>query len=150
MLCLASWGRDINMRVPVISKLSAAALSAYVIAAPAALALDQNLPAYHPGATLSGHIKSVGSDTLGHEMELWARVFEDLYPDVKIQIEAKGSATAPAALLDGVSQFGPMSRPMTAAESAAFEKSTATGFLAFASRLMRWQFTSTRKIQSLA
>ena len=35
--------------------------------ATAAIALDQNLPAYHPVATLSGHIKSVGSDTLGRE-----------------------------------------------------------------------------------
>ncbi len=110
------------MRAPVISKLSAAVLAAYVIALSAAIALDQNLPAYHPAATASGHIKSVGSDTLGQEMELWAKAFENLYPDVKIQIEAKGSATAPAALLEGASQFGPMSRPMTAEESAAFEK----------------------------
>ena len=138
------------MRVPVISKLSAVALAAYVIALSAAIALDQNLAAYHPAATVSGYVKSVGSDTLGHEMELWAKAFENLYPDVKIQIEAKGSATAPAALLEGASQFGPMSRPMTAEESAAFEKNTATGFPGFVSRLMRSQFTSTRKIQSLA
>ncbi len=122
MLSIASGGRDINMRVPAISKLSAAALAAYVIALSAAIALDQNLPAYHPGATVSGYIKSVGSDTLGHEMELWAKAFENLYPDVKFQIEAKGSATAPAALLEGASQFGPMSRPMTTEESAAFGK----------------------------
>ena len=55
-------------------------------------------------------------------MALWARAFEKLYPDVKIDVEAKGSATAPAALLEGKSQFGPMSRPMTAEESAAFEE----------------------------
>ena len=55
-------------------------------------------------------------------MTLWAKAFENLYPDVKIEIEATGSATAPAALLDGKSQFGPMSRPMTAEETAAFEE----------------------------
>ena len=38
-----------------------------------------------------------------------------------MEIEAKGSATAPRAMLDGTAQFGPMSRPMTVEESAAFE-----------------------------
>ena len=87
----------------------------------AAQALDPSLPAYRPLETLSGHLKSVGSDTLGHEMEAWAKGFEKLYPDVKVEIEAAGSATAPLALLEGRSQFGPMSRPMTAEETAAFQ-----------------------------
>ncbi len=99
----------------------AAALALNVAVATAAIALDQNLPAYRPVATLTGHLKSVGSDTLGHESALWANAFEKFYPDVKIDIEAAGSATAPSALLEGTSQFGPMSRPMTAAETAAFE-----------------------------
>jgi ABC-type phosphate transport system substrate-binding protein len=46
---------------------------------------------------VSGQIKSVGSDTLNNEMALWAKGFEGLYPDVKIEIEGKGSATAPPA-----------------------------------------------------
>src|ERR1700730_9172137 len=104
------------------SKTVVAVLAAITIAAPAALAVDQSLPVYQPAGEISGHIKSVGSDTLGHEMTLWAKAFEKLHPDVKIEIEATGSATAPAALLEGTSQFGPMSRPMTADETAAFEK----------------------------
>jgi phosphate transport system substrate-binding protein len=84
-------------------------------------ALDPSLPAYHPVETLAGHLKSVGSDTLGHEMDMWAKGFEKLYPDVKVEIEAAGSATAPPALLDGRAEFGPMSRPMTAEEIAGFE-----------------------------
>jgi phosphate transport system substrate-binding protein len=55
-------------------------------------------------------------------MELWAKGFEALYPGVTIEIEGKGSATAPPALLEGASQFGPMSRPMNADEIAVFEK----------------------------
>ena len=55
-------------------------------------------------------------------MTLWAKGFEAYYPDVQIEIEGKGSATAPPALFEGVAQFGPMSRPMTAEEIAAFEK----------------------------
>ena len=108
------------MRVTV-PMLGVVALAVNVVGATAAIALDQNLPAYDPVAALSGSIRSVGSDTLGHEMTLWAKAFESLYPDVKIHVEAAGSATAPGALLEGASQFGPMSRPMTAEESAAFE-----------------------------
>ena len=104
-----------------VLRLGAVAIILNVVAATAAIALDQNLPDYRPVATLSGHIKSIGSDTLGREAALWANAFERLYPDVKIDIEAKGSATAPPALLDGTAQFGPMSRPMTAAEITAFE-----------------------------
>ncbi len=102
-------------------KLGAAVFAACLIAAPAAIALDQSLPAYQAIAGVSGQIKSVGSDTLGREMTSWAKAFESLYPDVRIEIEAKGSATAPQAMLDGTAQFGPMSRPMTAEETAAFE-----------------------------
>jgi len=102
--------------------LGVAALAANVIAAPAAIALDQSLPAYQAVTGISGQIKSVGSDRLGHEITLWAKAFKGLYPDVKIEIEASGSATAPPALLEGASQFGPMSRPMTAEEAEAFEK----------------------------
>jgi phosphate transport system substrate-binding protein len=98
-----------------------AALVACVAGFSGAFALDQELPAYKPVEGLAGHLKSVGSDTLGHEMKLWAKSFEGLYPDVKIDVEAAGSATAPSALLEGLSQFGPMSRPMTAEELAAFE-----------------------------
>ena len=98
----------------------AAALVATMIS-PSALALDASLPAYSPVETLSGHLKSVGSDTLGHETDAWAKGFEKLYPYVKVEIEAAGSATAPSALLDGRAEFGPMSRPMTAEEMAAFE-----------------------------
>jgi phosphate transport system substrate-binding protein len=89
---------------------------------PAAKALDQNLPAYQPVPGISGQIRSVGSDTLNEDMERWAKGFNEQYPDAKIIVEGKGSATAPPALLDGSSQFGPMSRSMNGDESAAFQK----------------------------
>src|SRR5262249_58673872 len=90
------------------------ALTATLVAITSAMALDASLPAYQAVEGVSGRIKLVGSDTLDNEMALWAKHFEALYPDVKIEIEGKGSATAPPALLEGASQFGPMSRPMTA------------------------------------
>jgi phosphate transport system substrate-binding protein len=99
-----------------------AAIAMCSLATAPAVALDQNLPDYKTVAGVSGQIKSVGSDTLGNAMELWVKGFHERYPDANITIEAKGSATAPSALLEGSSQFGPMSRIMTPAETEAFEK----------------------------
>jgi phosphate transport system substrate-binding protein len=109
----------------------AAVIAVNLAAMSAAVALDPSLPAYQVVNGISGQLKSVGSDTLNIEMMLWARGFKDLYPGVNIEIESKGSATAPPALLQGVSQFAPMSRPMTAEEIDAFVKKygyTAFGF----------------------
>jgi phosphate transport system substrate-binding protein len=103
-------------------RLIATVLATNLLAVTAAIALDANLPAYQTVRDISGQIKSVGSDTLNNEMALWAKGFEAHYPDVKIEIEGKGSATAPPALVAGVARFGPMSRPMTADEVDAFEK----------------------------
>ena len=84
-------------------RLIATVLAANLAATTAAIALDANLPDYHAISGISGEIKSVGSDTLNNEMTLWTKGFESLYPDVKIEIEGKGSATAPPALLEGAS-----------------------------------------------
>jgi phosphate transport system substrate-binding protein len=118
---------DIFMKLRIF----AAAIAVNLTGMSAAIALDQRLPAYQAVTGISGHLKSVGSDTLNIAMTLWAKRFKDLYPGVNIEIEGKGSATAPPALLEGASQFAPMSRPMTAAEVEAFEKKygyKATGF----------------------
>jgi phosphate transport system substrate-binding protein len=103
-------------------RLFAGALAANIVVMSTAFALDPGLPAYQTVTGISGRIKSVGSDTLNNEMTLWTKAFKDRYPDVEIDVEGKGSATAPPALLQGISQFGPMSRPMTAAEAHAFDK----------------------------
>jgi len=67
-------------------------------------------------------VSSIGSDTLNNLMTLWAEQFNKFYPNVKIQIEGKGSSTAPPALISGTAQLGPMSRPMKGSEIDAFEK----------------------------
>jgi len=103
-------------------RIMAAVIAVYPLVIAPAIALDQNLPPYTTATGIEGQIKSVGSDTLNSAMELWAKGFGERYPDVKFVIDGKGSATAPPALLDGASQFGPMSRPMTTAEADAFEK----------------------------
>jgi phosphate transport system substrate-binding protein len=90
--------------------------------AQAQLKVDEKLPEYKPVQGVSGSLKSVGSDTMNNLMTLWAEGFQRMYPNVKIEIEGKGSSTAPAALIAGTSQFGPMSREMKGGEIDAFEK----------------------------
>ncbi|HEX9809625.1 MAG TPA: phosphate ABC transporter substrate-binding protein PstS family protein [Alphaproteobacteria bacterium] len=102
--------------------LAAAASVALTSAASAQVALDPKLPAYKPVSGVSGNLKSIGSDTLNNLMALWAEGFNAKYPNVKIEIEGKGSSTAPPALIAGTSHFGPMSRPMKGAEIDQFEK----------------------------
>lgn len=83
--------------------------------------LDPRYPSYTPVSGVSGSIKSIGSDTLNNLMTLWAEDFKKIYPSVKIEIEGKGSSTAPPALIAGSAQFGPMSRAMRPQEIDAFE-----------------------------
>jgi len=84
--------------------------------------VDSALPSYKAVSGVSGNLKSIGSDTLNNLMTLWAEGYNAMYPNVKIEIEGKGSSTAPAALVAGTSQFGPMSRPMKSKEIDDFEK----------------------------
>jgi phosphate transport system substrate-binding protein len=83
--------------------------------------VDPALPEYTPVSGISGNLNSIGSDTLNNLMLMWAEGFRALYPNVNIQIQGAGSSTAPAALIDGTAQIGPMSRPMTGAEMDRFE-----------------------------
>mgnify|MGYP001821867969 CR=1 FL=1 len=83
--------------------------------------VDPNLPDYKPVKGVSGNIKSVGSDTLNNLMTLWAEGFKRVYPNVQVEIEGKGSSTAPPALIAGTANFGPMSRTMKQAEEDEFE-----------------------------
>jgi phosphate transport system substrate-binding protein len=84
--------------------------------------LDPGLESYKAVSGVSGNLSSVGSDTLNNLMTLWAETFYKFYPNVKIQIEGKGSTTAPPALISGTAQLGPMSRPMRGTEIDQFEK----------------------------
>jgi phosphate transport system substrate-binding protein len=119
-------------------KLFAGVAIVNIVTTSGAFALDPGLPVYQVVPGISGQIKSVGSDTLSNEVELWAKGFRELYPDVKIEFEAKGSATAPPALLQGASQFGPMSVPMTAEELGASKRNLVISPRASGSRSMRW------------
>jgi phosphate transport system substrate-binding protein len=84
--------------------------------------VDENLKDYVIVGGVSGNLNSVGSDTLNNLMTYWAEEFRAKYPNVNIQVEGKGSSTAPPALIQGTAQLGPMSRKMKDSEIEKFEE----------------------------
>ncbi len=84
--------------------------------------VDPALPSYQKVSGVSGNLNSIGSDTMNNLMTLWAEAFTKMYPNVKVQVEGKGSSTAPPALIAGTAQFGPMSRAMRSTEIDQFEQ----------------------------
>lgn len=91
-------------------------------ASAAALKVDKDLKKYQAVGGVSGNLNSIGSDTLNNLMTMWAEGFRKKYPNVNIQIEGKGSSTAPPALIEGTAQLAPMSREMKSSEIDAFQK----------------------------
>lgn len=83
--------------------------------------IDESHPRYRKVSGVSGILNSTGSDSLNKLMNYWQEGFKRHYPNVTLQIEGKGSATAPPALIQGMAQLGPMSRVMKPDEIDAFE-----------------------------
>jgi len=84
--------------------------------------VDSKIAKYKSASGVAGNLGSIGSDSLNNLMTYWAEGFKKKYPNVNIQIEGKGSSTAPPALIAGTAQLGPMSREMKNSEIEAFEK----------------------------
>ena len=84
--------------------------------------LDPGLSTYTKVEGLRGTLNAAGSDTMLELQTLMAEEFRKLYPQVKIQVEGKGSSTAPPALIEGTVQLGNMSRKMKSKETDAFEE----------------------------
>jgi phosphate transport system substrate-binding protein len=110
-----------TMRLIMTSLVALCALGAS-LSLQAQTAVDKKLPQYKKVAGVSGNLNSIGSDTLNNLMALWAESFRREYPNVAIQVEGKGSGTAPPALIEGTAQLGPMSREMKSEEIDQFEK----------------------------
>jgi len=87
-----------------------------------AVRVDAKLGDYRKVAGVNGTVNSIGSDSLNNLMTFWVESFRKEYPGVKIQVEGKGSSTAPPALIEGTAQIGPMSREMKGEEIDKFEK----------------------------
>ncbi|NVK54519.1 MAG: phosphate ABC transporter substrate-binding protein PstS family protein [Alteromonadaceae bacterium] len=91
-----------------------------VLALSLCLPVLADTPEYKRKPGVAGNITSVGSDTLANLMTLWSQEFKNIYPDVKFQIQASGSSTAPPALTEGTATIGPMSRDLKPSERRAF------------------------------
>lgn len=76
----------------------------------------QQAPDYAVVPGVAGRVTSVGSDTMANLMAFWAQGFQYYYPQVKFQIQAAGSSTAPPALIEGTATIGPMSRDLKDSE----------------------------------
>ncbi len=108
------------MRTSFTLSMAVSAL-ALTVGAANSQSIDPNLPVYAPASGVSGNIVSIGSDTLNNLMTLWSEGFRAAYPNVGVEVQGAGSGTAPPALIEGTSQFGPMSRPMRGSEIEEFE-----------------------------
>jgi len=103
--------------VPILGALLVAtAMGAQVVE------VDPAIPAYQRGPAVVGNLNAVGSDTMNNLMTYWGEAFAKMYATVRIQVEGKGSSTAPPALIAGTAQVGPMSRDMKPEEVDAIEK----------------------------
>lgn len=84
--------------------------------------LDPGIPAYKKTSGVTGNLNSIGSDTLNNVMTLLSEKMKEYYPNVNVQVEGKGSGTAPPALIAGTAQLAPMSRSMKDSEVEQFEQ----------------------------
>jgi phosphate transport system substrate-binding protein len=117
-------GTQMNTQIKrYASKLGVAALVVATSYTPSSYAdghESNELPNYEKSGSISGNLNSIGSDTLNNLMTFWAESFRKHHPSVNIQIEGKGSSTAPPALISSTAQLAPMSRKMKPEEIDAF------------------------------
>ena len=110
------------MNIIKLLSISVIILFAQISIIPQNVKVDENFPHYVKVSGVSGNLSSIGSDTMNNLLTLWLEGFKKFYPNVNIQIEGKGSSTAPPALISGTAQLGPMSREMKSEEIDKFEK----------------------------
>jgi phosphate transport system substrate-binding protein len=78
------------------------------------------LAPYQPVEGVIGELSAAGSDTMLVLQTLMAEEFRSIYPQVTINIEGKGSSTAPPALTESSVQIANMSRRIMGREADAF------------------------------
>jgi phosphate transport system substrate-binding protein len=77
---------------------------------------------YKPVVVLTGRLRSIGSDTMDVLVARWEEIFTKYHPGLRILYEGRGSSTATPSLVEGQSDFGPMSRAMQDPEVAKFQE----------------------------
>lgn len=87
-----------------------------------AQAIDPSLPVYQRVDSLKGKITLVGSDTIAQLAAVWGESFQQLYPEVTVEVQVKGSVNAVPSLISGDAQFGLLSRQVSEEEVKAFHE----------------------------
>jgi len=77
---------------------------------------------YKPSVVLTGRLRSIGSDTMDVLVARWEEIFIKYHPGLRIVHEGRGSSTATPSLVEGQSDFGPMSRAMQEPEVTKFQE----------------------------
>ncbi|GHB93023.1 PstS family phosphate ABC transporter substrate-binding protein [Cerasicoccus arenae] len=80
-----------------------------------------SLPNYVPNHAVRGRVRSIGSDTMDQIVAAWEKDFKNYHQGIRVIHEGKGSSTAIPALVEGRSDFGPMSRNVKPAEVEKFK-----------------------------
>ena len=78
--------------------------------------VDPALPHFAATPSVSGHLTSVGADTMDDLMKLWAAGFHQHEPAVSIELQSQASLSVPAALTAGLAQLSPLSRELNPSE----------------------------------
>ncbi|HEV2485184.1 MAG TPA: substrate-binding domain-containing protein [Terracidiphilus sp.] len=81
---------------------------------------DPSLPHYVATSSISGHLTSVGTDTMDDLMKLWVADFHKRQPAIVFDPQSQASMSVPAALTAGVAQLAPLSRELNPTEVEAF------------------------------
>ena len=106
------------------------------------------VPAYQPVGSLSGHLRSVGADTMETLVKYWSEDFKKTYPDVSFDMEAKASGTAGPALTNGTADLGPVAREMLPNEEKEFVDKF--GYKPFAVRVAGGSYRTPGKTHAIA
>lgn len=81
---------------------------------------DPTLPHFTGTGSVSGHLTSVGADTMDDLMKLWIAGFHQQEPAITIEPQSQASMSVPAALNAGVAQLAPLSRELNPSEIETF------------------------------
>jgi phosphate transport system substrate-binding protein len=110
---------------------------------------DPATPSYNPtGSNLSGDLNVVGAVAMKKAMEIWTQEFNNRYPKVHFQLTLKGSSTAAAPLVTGISQIAPMGRELWDCELVQFKHTW--GYLPLRVQVSRGSYNVSQRSQILA
>jgi phosphate transport system substrate-binding protein len=82
--------------------------------------VDPALPHFAPTPSISGHLVSVGTDTMDTLMKIWIAGFHQQDPAITVELQSQASMSVPAALTAGAAQLAPLSRELNPSEVEAF------------------------------